>query len=556
MAVNRPANRNMRRRYQRLQYDDFKFFKSRTSPARFEFEREVVAVLNNIQFSVSSFKKTLFRCLKHAGGKDILQNILAKPQHLVQLLLVNSAGGQYNFYSNEEKTVLHFAAKYGWVDIVESLLKLGSDPNAKDINGKTPIIHATNNQYKEIVDLLVKYSANIFCHTQHYTLLHSAAGTGWVDFVQHLLNRGVDINAKNKFGQTALHVAILKYKKDIVTLLLNSGADTAYGHLNRGGSVLHFAVEKNRPGIVKLLVEKGFDINDTGFQGLSPLDLACREQNADIIEYLVNEGNRINGSNETPLKYVVKNHFDLDVMKDFVERYGYDSNFLNDYYGEENLVPVPRDVFQDAQVCTEAIVKKFNETDLESLYDTPSNVGILPSVEDLMIKSEDIIQDMKESVQHEINTKEHCDLRRPQVIVLRMLAANSYVDYYKGLKRSADTEEPQPSCSRIATAEDFMMIYVCIIFYLNDQGSKHMVFFLQNLCQKYCFDSKFCCFISNPWYFLTKFREVSVFFIIKFCERSGFHLWKFVREEGSVGIKWITFTNFFALFRTRKVVKL
>jgi len=57
-------------------------------------------------------------------------------------------------------------------------------------------------------------------------LIVSAAYSGKVDIIRHLLNSGVDIEAKDKFGGTALARAAQMNQIETVRMLLEAGADT------------------------------------------------------------------------------------------------------------------------------------------------------------------------------------------------------------------------------------------------------------------------------------------------------------------------------------------
>jgi uncharacterized protein len=57
-----------------------------------------------------------------------------------------------------------------------------------------------------------------------WTALHYAAGLGFADLVQPLIERGADINAQDDKGKTALRVAVEADQREVVRLLTNVGA--------------------------------------------------------------------------------------------------------------------------------------------------------------------------------------------------------------------------------------------------------------------------------------------------------------------------------------------
>ena len=77
-------------------------------------------------------------------------NIEAVKQHL-------AAGTDVNAKDESGWTPLHQAASQGHKEITELLISNGSDVNAKDKNGRTPLLYAALTGHKEIADLLRKH---------------------------------------------------------------------------------------------------------------------------------------------------------------------------------------------------------------------------------------------------------------------------------------------------------------------------------------------------------------------------------------------------------------
>uniref|UniRef100_A0A0N4ZX42 Osteoclast-stimulating factor 1 n=1 Tax=Parastrongyloides trichosuri TaxID=131310 RepID=A0A0N4ZX42_PARTI len=89
---------------------------------------------------------------------------------------------------------LHEASRRGNLKFVKECLDNGVSPNSLDKSGATPLFWA--------------------CHS------------GFVDIVKLLLSlKNIDINNKNKMGDTALHAAAWKGRGEIVELLVEAGAD-------------------------------------------------------------------------------------------------------------------------------------------------------------------------------------------------------------------------------------------------------------------------------------------------------------------------------------------
>lgn len=59
-----------------------------------------------------------------------------------------------NAANDQGITALHFAAEKGYLSIAQLLVKSGADPNKKDVNGRTPMMVASNSGFHEITRLL------------------------------------------------------------------------------------------------------------------------------------------------------------------------------------------------------------------------------------------------------------------------------------------------------------------------------------------------------------------------------------------------------------------
>lgn len=88
-------------------------------------------------------------------------------------------------------------------------------------------------------------------------------------------------------GEPALLVASLAGRPQVVALLLDRGCDIEIR--NKGGlTALHAAAYGGNLDTVKLLVAKGADVNDSkNFYHMSPLHAAAEEGHADVVAVLL-----------------------------------------------------------------------------------------------------------------------------------------------------------------------------------------------------------------------------------------------------------------------------
>ena len=115
--------------------------------------------------------------------------------------------------------------------------------------------------------------------------------TSDLKIVKLLIEKGADVNAKDKSRGTPLSRAIFWRKSDleVVKLLTEKGADVnaKVGHLNVPSlyHVIGWTIWAKKLEMVKLLIEKGADINSKGGQlGETPLHIASQAGHLEMVE--------------------------------------------------------------------------------------------------------------------------------------------------------------------------------------------------------------------------------------------------------------------------------
>ena len=154
-------------------------------------------------------------------------------------------------------TLLGAAAEHGHLDIVETLLHRGAEPQWVDNYGQTPLLLAAANGHADVVNLLLKAGADIDdMDGDDWTALLFAADAGYLTIVHTLLDKGADLDQMGANGDTALMLAADNQHIDIVRLLLNNGASV---NLCEGQNVnaTEIAIKAGNLGLLELLLSHG-----------------------------------------------------------------------------------------------------------------------------------------------------------------------------------------------------------------------------------------------------------------------------------------------------------
>lgn len=163
-------------------------------------------------------------------------------------------------------TVLMIASSYYYYDgIVEFLIKNGADVNLKDKEGKSALLWAANNSLPN-AKILVASGADV----------NEAADDGMTPFLQA------------SFGVSSGKVPI-----EMCELLRENGANINASLTKKsvvGWTALHYAVINGDIELVSYLIQHGANVNKASADGLTPLYLAGLNENQEIVKLLKNAG--------------------------------------------------------------------------------------------------------------------------------------------------------------------------------------------------------------------------------------------------------------------------
>lgn len=177
-------------------------------------------------------------------------------------------------------------------------------------DGNTPLHEAVAARQKGFVEFLLSRKANPNArNTAGSAPLHEAVRAGWLDGAALLLKGGADPNVRDGFDNTPLHIALPETGREAcVDLLLSSGADPSLKDRN-GNIPLHIAVQVGySTTLVDRLLKAGSPVNAANAAGDTALHLALRGSRLEYVPLLLSNGADIflaNGKGETPLSMAI-----------------------------------------------------------------------------------------------------------------------------------------------------------------------------------------------------------------------------------------------------------
>ncbi|CAH2306652.1 serine threonine- phosphatase 6 regulatory ankyrin repeat subunit B isoform X1 [Pelobates cultripes] len=241
---------------------------------------------------------------------------------LSELLQMALSEGDCNFRDNEGYTLLHWSAYNGNENCLEVLLEqksfrnfqgnlfsplhcavmnnhencasllIGSIDasivNCKDRKGRTPLHAAASANHVDCLELLLSYNANVnIVDNRGKSPLMIAVEKGHLESTDILLNgQKVDLAAKDKLLNTALHWSCIAGHKDCAMLILDKIEDKYLINATNKAlqTPLHIAARIGYKSVVEKLISKGASVLALDEEGHTPA-LACAP-NKDVADCL------------------------------------------------------------------------------------------------------------------------------------------------------------------------------------------------------------------------------------------------------------------------------
>ena len=154
---------------------------------------------------------------------------------------------------------------------------------------------------KNLILTLIISSFLFGCTGDAYTQLQLAASRGEIELIKEILDKGADINEKNKHGKTALMLAAGNGRMEATNLLLERNAIIDAQEVD-GMTALMMAASDGKTETVKLLVDNGANVNITNNYGATAMTNAAFFNHPESVKAILSSKQKVNtDTNENAL---------------------------------------------------------------------------------------------------------------------------------------------------------------------------------------------------------------------------------------------------------------
>ncbi|CAG2241973.1 unnamed protein product [Mytilus edulis] len=244
---------------------------------------------DDFMFSNETLQNMVLRCIANTLIESVIQHCKTDK---ILIDIANNEGCKPFVYACENyctpvaKYLLHHCAK--WIHVDEKY----------PIRNNGSVLHIVSARgYVNLVILLLKHKADVNLQDEHMcTPLHLAKNSA---VVEALLHYNANINAVNKLGRSpnkrwfnTLHEACRNERLSAVQILLDNQANV--NEANKHGWTALFSCARGCRAIVDVLLQHDANVNICDEDKVSPLVLACKEENTNVVGELLRSKANVN----------------------------------------------------------------------------------------------------------------------------------------------------------------------------------------------------------------------------------------------------------------------
>ena len=367
----------------------------------FDNESYITGIINLI------LKFFSFEILEKKLNKSILEIIISKNNiPLLRYLIENHHININNKLYNSKFFPLHLAAIYSKIDLFEFLIQYGANPFLKDDRNLDSINYAMAHGNKSFLEYLfnMKISDLFFSKKYLFNLLENKEGLNI--FKNAIKSKNIDINMVNSFNQTLLIAACARDNFEFINYLINCGINPLLTDKDKN-TALHICCINNSINSINILLQKLFyksklllksNLLLFNNEDDTPLHIGAKYGHIEIVEKLLayhfilmdSEKIRIKSKGEyLPVHYSIINN-KIDVALFLIKSLNISDEEINDiikdifYTKIKNFIENKNKYIQNYKVKTEKYIEKLNNDieELEINYDSNVNLYLLNELND------------------------------------------------------------------------------------------------------------------------------------------------------------------------------
>ncbi|KAM1157812.1 hypothetical protein ACFX1X_028683 [Malus domestica] len=258
--------------------------------------------------SILEYQEANVDVLDKDGDPPLVFALVAGSPECVHALINRGANVRSRLREGFGPSVAHVCAYHGQPDCMRELLMAGADPNAVDEEGESVLHRAVAKKYTDCALVVLENGGSrsmCVLNSEKFTPLHLCVATWNVAVVRRWVEVATPeeiadaIDRPSPVGTALCMAASLKKDheiegREIVQILLASGADPTAQDLQHGRTALHTASMANEVELVKIILDAGVDVNIRNVQNTIPLHVALARGAKSCVGLLLSAGANYN----------------------------------------------------------------------------------------------------------------------------------------------------------------------------------------------------------------------------------------------------------------------